>query len=194
MSLREQEESPLIAAARTAADFRAALLCPVPTVFLLGATVWNLPAYVREAQNAGKRLFVHLDLTDGLGKDEWGLRFIFRLHADGIITTKANLIRAARCLGLQTVQRFFIIDSHAIDTALAAIDAVRPDFVEVMPGVIPKVVRRFSACLETPVVAGGLIGTLEEARTALRCGAAYVSTTVSQLWNIPLSVLLKQEE
>lgn len=185
MTKIEQTAAPLIAAARTLADFRRALASPVSTVFLLGATVLTLPAYVREAKTAAKRLFVHLDLTDGLGKDEEGLQFIARLQADGIITTKANLIRAARGVHLQTVQRFFIIDSHSIDTALTAIESVRPDYVEVMPGVIPKVISRFCTSVTQSVVAGGLIESAGEARAALRSGADFVSSTVASLWELP---------
>ncbi len=183
--MADKAGSRLIAAVRTPAAFRQALAGPVPTLFLLGGTILTLPAYVREAQKADKRLFVHLDLTDGVGKDEAGLGFIARLRADGVITTKANLIRAAREAGLETVQRFFIIDGHSIDTALAAIESAEPDYVEVMPGVVPKVIRRFTAAVATPVVAGGLIETAGEARTALRAGASYVSSTAAALWETP---------
>ena len=183
--MKEPADSRLIAAVRTPAALHRALASPVATLFLLGGTILTLPAYIREAQKADKRLFVHLDLTDGVGKDEAGLGFIARLRADGIITTKANLIRAAREAGLETVQRFFIIDAHSIDTALAAIESAEPDYVEVMPGVVPKVIRRFTAAVATPVVAGGLIETAGEARSALRAGASYVSSTAVALWKSP---------
>ena len=37
---------------------------------------------------------------------------------DGIISTRSNIIAVANDCGLSTVQRFFMIDSRSVDTAL----------------------------------------------------------------------------
>ena len=41
-------------------------------------------------------------------------------------------------MGLFTIQRFFIVDSHSVDTAVESIRIGKPDVVEIMPGVIGK--------------------------------------------------------
>ena len=58
-----------------------------------------------------------------------------------------------------------------------------PHLIEIMPGVIGKVMSRF-AMGNTPVIAGGLIETKKEVVTALECGAIAVSTGKRTLWNM----------
>ena len=57
----------------------------------------------------------------------------------------------------------------------------KPDFMELMPGVIGKSIRRF-AKIGTPVIAGGLIETKAEVTEALGSGATAVSTGRKDLW------------
>ena len=63
------------------------------------------------------------------------------------------------------------------------ISQAKPDLIEIMPGVIDKVIRRF-ACEKTPVIAAGLIETKAEVMGALSCGAVAVSTGKKELWDI----------
>ena len=56
-----------------------------------------------------------------------------------------------------------------------------PHMVEIMPGVIGKILSRFRK-IRIPVIAGGLVETKAEVTTALRCGAAAVSTGKQELW------------
>ena len=55
------------------------------------------------------------------------------------------------------------------------------DLVEIMPGVIGKVIARV-ANGSTPVIAGGLIETKDELLGALSHGALAVSTGKQELW------------
>jgi glycerol uptake operon antiterminator len=61
--------------------------------------------------------------------------------------------------------------------------AANPHFMEIMPGVIPKIVKRFSGG-EVPVIAGGLIETKAEITAALGSGALAISTGCPQLWEL----------
>ena len=56
-----------------------------------------------------------------------------------------------------------------------------PHFMELMPGVISKSIRRFGK-VGIPVIAGGLIETKGELMEALSCGATAVSTGRKDLW------------
>ena len=61
-----------------------------------------------------KIIFIHIDLSEGIGKDRSGIEYLSRSGADGIISTRANLIRIAKEFGLLTVQRFFAYDSQGV--------------------------------------------------------------------------------
>lgn len=176
------EKNPIIAAVRTESALKAALRCPAKTIFLLHASILNLHDVARDCKASGKQIFLHIDLAEGLGKDAAGLRYVSNLGVDGIISTRANLIRTAKECGLKTVQRFFIVDSQSIATATDSALAVCPDLLEVMPGVVPKIIEQFCANLTIPVIAGGLIETKEDVIRAIKAGAAGISTTKEALW------------
>jgi glycerol uptake operon antiterminator len=54
--------------------------------------------------------------------------------------------------------------------------------VELMPGVIPDVIRRFSEAVNIPVIAGGLVTERRQVIDALSAGAIGVSTGSAPLW------------
>lgn len=173
---------PVIAAVCSAAELREAAASPVEAIFLLNADILHLERMIADAARGGKKVYVHVDLTEGLGRDYAGLAYLARLGADGVVSTKTGLIRIAKELKLETVQRFFIVDTHSIDTAVETASQVHPDMVELMPGLVPKAVRRISAALPMPVIAGGLIETQREVAGALQAGASAISTTKALLW------------
>ena len=78
--------------------------------------------------------------------------------------------------------RFFAVDSKSIDTTAASIKASKPDMIEIMPGVLFKVIKSLSTRINTPIIAGGLIDSPEEVAMAIESGAAGVSTGKSMLW------------
>ena len=150
---------------------------------MLSANILELATLASAAHEKGKKLFLHIDLAEGVGKDAFGVRHIATLGVDGIISTRVSMIRAARECGMQCVQRFFMVDSRSIDTALESIRAARPDMIEIMPATVGKVISRLSRDLPIPIIAGGLVETDSEAKDALEHGAAAVSTGQSSLWN-----------
>ena len=60
--------------------------------------------------------------------------------------------------------------------------AARPDFIEILPGTMPKIFRRVCGEIQTPVIAGGLISDKEDIMAALGSGACAISTTNPQVW------------
>lgn len=64
-----------------------------------------------------------------------------------------------------------------------SIDLSKPDMIEIMPGVIGKIIKRFSMGT-IPVIAGGLIETKNEVTDAIRQGAIAVSTGNQKLWYV----------
>ena len=97
--------------------------------------------------------------------------------------SEVNIIKNARECGLFTVQRFFIVDSQSVDTTIEAVKASKPDMIEIMPGVVFKVIGDLKKHLDVPIIAGGLIKTKQEADEAVNYGASAVSTGTENLWN-----------
>jgi glycerol uptake operon antiterminator len=137
---------------------------------------------INAAHKAGKKLFVHIDLADGIGKDEFGIKYLSDLGADGIISTRTNIIKIAKRLGVFAIQRFFIVDSRSIDTTIESVNVSKADVIEIMPGTIYKVIQKIKNSVEMPIVAGGIIETKEEVDTAIESGAIAVSTGKKELW------------
>ena len=176
------EDFPVIAAVQDN-KYQAALESPVDIIFCLEPHLLTIRERTAQAHAAGKLIFVHLAMAVGIGQDKEGMRYLADCGVDGIITTRGQLIRYGKECGLLTVQRFFALDSRGIDSINELLDSASPDLIEIMPGVIGKIIRRFSSG-KIPVIAGGLMETKAEVTEALRCGAAAISTSAKNLWYI----------
>lgn len=176
------EDNPIIAAVHDNL-FEEALKSPANVIFLLGGNLLNIDEKINDAKKINKKIFVHIDLSEGIGRDKSGIGYLSRCGADGIISTRANLIRIAKEFGLLTVQRFFAYDSQGVESIQDVIYNSSPDVVEIMPGVIGKVIERFSGG-RVPLIAGGLIETKSEVTNALNSGAFAVTTGKKELWYI----------
>ena len=176
-------ESKVIAAIKDEL-FDRALESVSKWIFDLSPDISTIREKADSCHAAGKKYFVHFDLAAGIGKDKSGMLFAKEMGIDGIISTRVNIIKMAKELGLYTVQRFFIVDSHSIDTTLEAVKSAKPDMIEVMPGIMPKVIKKLCSATKAPIIAGGLIETEAELCEAVASGAVAVSTSRAELWKI----------
>lgn len=85
-------------------------------------------------------------------------------------------------MSLYTVLRFFIIDSIAMENVFKAQNNVDPDVIEILPGVMPKIIKKISKKVKCPVIAGGLICDKEDIMDVLSAGAICVSSTNENTW------------
>lgn len=175
------ERSPVIASVSNEETFRTALNAPPEVLFYQNISLPTISSCIERTHAVGKRLFVHIDLAEGLGKDRTGVEYLADCGADGLISTRGQLIRYAREKGLLTVQRFFLLDTQSLSGVTNMVSNTMPDWIEVIPGVIGKAIERFAGG-RIPVIAGGLVETKAEVTEALRCGAAAVSTSCQDLW------------
>ncbi|MDO4407693.1 MAG: glycerol-3-phosphate responsive antiterminator [Eubacteriales bacterium] len=181
------EASPIIAAVKNDSELERCLKTEVEVVFTLYGDVCTIPEITKKIKAAGRIAMVHLDLVAGLTQKEISIDYIRdRTCADGIITTRANLIRHAKERGLATVLRYFVLDSMAIDNihklALQRYSS-QPDVIEILPGtLVPKVVKRICAMSRVPVVAGGLIQDREDVMNMLDNGVIAISTSCPDVW------------
>ena len=176
------ERSPVIAAVQNN-QLQQALESPVEIIFNLKVSLLDIEESIKKAHSRGKKIFVHIDLADGIGKDKTGVEYLANLGVDGIISTRGQLIRYANEAGLVTVQRFFALDSKGVESMQDMIESAKPDLVEIMPGIASKIIQKFVSN-GVPLIAGGLIETKQEVTEALKNGAEAISTGKKELWYI----------
>ena len=180
----DMARSRIIAAVRDDAGLERACASRARVIFMLGGTLLGLGERVRCAQNSGKRVLLHLDLIEGLGRDAAAVDYCAQaILPDGVISTRAPLIRRAAERGLYTVQRMFLMDSQSLINGVRLLRASECDMVEVLPGLAPKAISFMRGELAKPIIAGGMVTTLAEVRGALAAGALAVSTSSAGLWN-----------
>lgn len=102
--------------------------------------------------------------------------------ADGIISTKAGLIHFAHSRGLLTIQRYFVLDSLALENIRRTDQSSGCDLVEILPGLMPKIISKLAAEIQRPIIAGGLISDKEDIMAALNAGAVAISSTNQNVW------------
>jgi glycerol uptake operon antiterminator len=182
--LQVLQERPIIAAFRDIEKIPFKEIPLVDVLFLLGGTIFDLPAIVARARKFEKLVFVDIDLIKGVGKDASGISYLAReSKVNGIITTKGNLIASAQRESLSSIQRVFVLDSESLTGGLQVINKSAPDAIEVLPGlVLPKIMQKIRAKTAIPIIAGGLITKPEEIEEILAAGAVGISTSSPHLF------------
>lgn len=186
MNIRELFEiSPIITAAKNEEGLNHAMETDSTVVFILYGTILNIQKIVDKIKDRGKLAIVHVDLIAGFSSKEVVVDFIKEnTRADGIISTKPMLVRHAIELGLVGGQRTFLIDSMALDNMKKQLDSFKPDFMELMPGVMPGVLKEVRRVTDIPLVAGGLLSDKKDIMAAFDAGVDAVSTTKEALWYV----------
>ena len=178
--------NPIIAAVKNMEDIEVSCAIEeIQVIFILFGDVCSIDRIVKRVKDAGKVAMVHVDLISGLSTREVAVDFIHtNTMADGIITTKPSLIRRARELSMFTVLRFFLLDSMAFENICQQQYSVKPDFIEVLPGVMPGIIKKLCHLVKIKIIAGGLISDRESVVAALDAGAMGVSSTSHQVWRL----------
>ena len=183
--LEALEDSPIIAAIKDDEGLKKCISCDSRVVFVLYGDIISIPEVVMKIKESGKMAMVHADLISGLGSKEIAIDFLKKnTLADGIITTKPNLIKRAKELNLYTILRLFLSDSMAYENVERQVKAAKPDVIEVLPALMPKIVSKVCKLSPTPVIAGGLISDKEDILSLLNAGVTSVSTTNEKIWFI----------
>ena len=178
-------DSPVIAAIKDEQGLAECLKTECQVIFILFGNVCNIGEIVKRIKDSGKIAIVHMDLITGLSSKEISVDFIKKAtQADGIISTKPMMVKRAKELGLRTIQRFFIIDSIALENSKRQIEVYHPDCVEIMPGIMPKILKDIRNFVSVPVIAGGLLTDKKDVMSALSAGADAISTTNRTLWKM----------
>lgn len=177
------EDSPIIAAIKDDEGLQKCLHSDSRVIFILYGDIVSIADIVETVKSSGKIAMVHLDLITGLSSKEIAVDFLKKYtKADGIITTKPPLIKRARELGLYTILRLFIIDSMAYENIERQVKSAKPDLIEVLPALMPKIVSKICKISSTPVIAGGLVSDKEDIMALLQAGVTSISSSNEQIW------------
>lgn len=164
-------------------DVEAILASPFSYMVLLGGHLGQLKPTVDLVKQYGKKVLLHADLIDGLKNDEYAAEYLCQtVQPAGIISTRASVISRTKKNGLIAIMRLFLIDSDAMERSYTMLEKQRPDFIEVLPGVIPDVITEVKERSGIPIIAGGLIRTDEHVQQALDAGATAITTSRKELW------------
>lgn len=178
-------DNPIIMAIKDEKGLKACLKAhDENVVFVLYGEVATIADITEQLKAAGKQVMVHMDLISGLSAREEAVDFIARYtKADGIISTRYEQIKRGKQLNLSTIYRIFVIDSKALSNLNRHIGDYA-DIVEILPGLMPKIISRMKKELNVPMIAGGLISDKEDVIQALDAGAIAISTTNEDVWNM----------
>ncbi|MFC0211759.1 glycerol-3-phosphate responsive antiterminator [Paenibacillus chartarius] len=174
---------PIIASVTKEDQLGQVLVSSVERVNLMAGHIGNLESIIKQIHEAGKKVYVHIEMVNGLGKDAYAIGYLANhFRADGIVTTKSAAVTAARQAGIKSIQRIFTIDTAALHTAIKMINSSQPDEVELMPGLMPRVIRELKSTIKQPLIVGGLIRYEQEIIDALESGADYISSGDPSMW------------
>lgn len=174
---------PVVAAVRDVSDLEKAVNSPIEAIFLMCGDILSLKEIVDSAKEHGKFIFIHIELIKGIGSDQQGVEYLAKyVKPDGIVTTKNHLIKATKKLGMYAIQQVFLIDTQAFKKSIQNIRMNKPDAIELMPALMPRVIREIVAETSAPVVAGGLVHHKSEIANALEAGAVSVAVGQTSLW------------
>ena len=172
------KKNPIIASVRNEEEVDRAVKSKAEAVFIIHIDMDSLIEQVKKIKKAGKMVFIHVDLIPGFSSSPLALEYIYKLtKPDGILTTKKSIINKAKSLGLISILRVFIIDSPTISSSSKLIKEVKPDVVEILPGVAPKAIKKIKEKVNVPIISGGFIEYKEEVIDCIKNGAIAVSSS-----------------
>ena len=176
-------ENPVICAVKSPEGLSKGLTCESGIVFVLYGDVLSIGEIVAQIKEAGKAAFVHIDLIEGLASRDVAVDYLARnTQIDGIISTKAGILRRAKSLGLLTIQRLFVLDSMALVNIKKQIPFEGVDAIEILPGAMPKINKVVVGLTRKPIIASGLINDKEDVMGALEAGVMSVSSSNYDVW------------
>lgn len=173
----------ILPAVREMKDIEKVMKGKYQYIVLLDTHIGQLRSIMKLAKLSDKQILLHADLVHGLKNDEYAAQFLCQeIRPAGLISTRTGVVSTAKKKGLLAIQRLFLLDSIALNTSYKLLKKSQPDYIELLPGVMPHIIREVKETTGVPVFAGGLIRTAEDVESALDVGAEAVTTSRKELW------------
>lgn len=178
-------DDPVVASVKDPEALDAVLASDRDVLFLLHGSVLDVADTVERCKAAGKTVLVDVDLLDGFAARDVVVTWLAtHTRADGVLSTKTNLVRAAKRAGLVAVQRFFLVDSFSYHQLPRVVAQSEPDAVEILPGCVPRVLTWLRDDVDVPIIAGGLVCDKADVVAALGAGAVAVASSNRDVWGM----------
>jgi len=176
------EENPVVAAIKDEKDLEVALESDLKVIFVLYGNILNMKSISDKISSSKKIGIIHVDLVEGLSSNEYALKFLKENTSfKGIISTKPQVLRSAKKLGFIVIQRIFMIDSLSKENMKNHL-VKECDAIEILPGLLFKIIKEISSTLDKPLISGGLISEKVDVLESLKSGATGISTTKKEIW------------
>lgn len=177
-------DSTVIPAVKDFTSLQRCLALDQKVIFILFGDICNIREIIALIHDHDKYAFVHADMITGLSSRDIAADFLKSCCVDGILSTRPNVIKRAGELGLFTILRVFALDSKSLDTAKKTVEVLKLDMIEIMPGLMPMIVKHVVRTIHPKVLCGGLITEKSNIIDALNAGATAVSATNENLWSV----------
>ncbi len=179
------EENPVISSIKSNQGLKEVLNNPCEVVFVLYGNLFTIYEIISKLKQANKIVFLNIDLVEGFSSKEIVVEYIkTNTNIDGILSSKATLLKTAKNLGLLTIHRLFVIDSFSFNNIQKQINISKPTCIELLPGCVPRVIQWTLETIDIPLIAGGLVCEKDDVIAALNAGAIAISTTNQDVWNM----------
>ncbi|SHE27361.1 glycerol uptake operon antiterminator [Tissierella praeacuta DSM 18095] len=177
--------NPIIATVQDLNRLDDALKSPCEIIFLTTGNIFYLKEITNKIRLKNKGIYIYIDSIDGFSKDTLGLEYIIKnISPDGIITEKSHLVKLSKDMGVFTIQRLFISNSYSLNNGISSIKQVRPNAIELLPGIMPKIIKNIIDETKISVIASGLITDKYDLNSSLDAGAIGIATSNKILWDI----------
>jgi glycerol uptake operon antiterminator len=166
-------------------DYEKFLQSPYEFCIIMDFYIGQLKAISDMAEKYRKKLIVHVDLIKGLSCDEYAVIYLCQnIKLEGVISTHSSVISMAKKRRKLAIQRIFLIDQQSLDKSYHFIENSRPDYVEVLPGLMPRIISEMKENMDIPIITGGLISTPDDILVVLKAGAVAVTASSRELWQV----------
>ena len=154
-------------------------------VLLSNAHIGNLKQLTENCHKNKQKVIVNHELIGGLGNDRIAFEMLKKLYrVDGVIGSNVSKLNQIQHMGLETIFRISLIDSHSVEMALRSLKGVNFTAVELRPYYhAVEFLPMFKEVFSGKFFAGGFINTEEKIKICQKAGFDGIMTSTKNLWS-----------
>src|SRR5699024_12732901 len=101
-----------------------------------------------------------------------------------MLFSRGNVVSLTCIHNELAIQRMFLCESLVLENNVKLVERCKSDCIEVLPGLMPRMIKKIQLTTEMPVIAGGLIVRETDMEAAFQAGAVAISTSNTDLWHV----------
>ena len=154
-------------------------------VLLSNAHIGNLKQLTENCHKNNQKVIVNHELIGGLGNDRIAFEMLKKLYkVDGVIGSNVSKLNQMQHMGLETIFRISLIDSHSVEMALRSLKGVTFSALELRPYYhAVEFLPMFKEVFSGKFFAGGFINSEEKIKVCQEAGFDGVMTSTKKLWS-----------